>query len=97
MNGIVDSGVPRPTPQTLIRLARTRIEHNEHFSGHLDTVEVSYCEGSVVLSGRVPSFYLKAVLQTAVGPLPSGCRVENRVDVVCCDGLSSPAAWHDPE
>ncbi|TWT74549.1 hypothetical protein Pla123a_33730 [Posidoniimonas polymericola] len=95
MNGVANSVVPRPTPQTLVRLARTRIEHNDHFAGHLESVEVTYCEGSVVLSGRVPSFYLKSVLQTAVGPLPAGCRVENRVDVVCCGGLSSPSPSRD--
>ena len=78
-----------PAPQTLVRLALSRLGSNEHFACHTDAINVSYDNGLLVLTGRAPSFYLKSILQIAVGELPAGCRVENRVDVVNCEGLSS--------
>ena len=46
--------------------------------------------GSVlVLTGRVPTFYLKQTLQAALMGLPGIDRIENHVGVVSCNGLSS--------
>jgi hypothetical protein len=42
--------------------------------------------------GRVPSFYLKQVLQTILMRVEGVGVVDNQVDVVSCDGLSSVRA-----
>lgn len=98
MIGASKSIAPTPSPartaDDVVRLALDRLASNEHFAHHLDTVHVSFEHGRLVLAGRVPSFYLKSVLQNAVGALPAGCRVDNRVDVVCCDGVSTTRPSH---
>ena len=48
-------------------------------------------ENRLVLRGRVPSFYLKQVLQTLLRDLTCVAQIDNRVDVVSSSGLSSSA------
>ncbi len=50
---------------------------------------VSYESGRLVLTGRLPSFYLKQVLQTLLEDLPGVTEIDNRMQVVCSSGLSS--------
>lgn len=52
-------------------------------------VQWSYEDGVLVLTGRVPSFYLKQMLQTWLQDLPGVRRIENRTDVINSEGLSS--------
>jgi hypothetical protein len=42
-----------------------------------------------MVRGRVPSFYLKQVLQRVLRNAAGNRRIDDRVDVVCSDGLSS--------
>jgi hypothetical protein len=39
--------------------------------------------------GRVPSFYLRKLLESLLRRVDGVHVVDNQVDVVCCDGLSS--------
>lgn len=48
-----------------------------------------YRDGRLILSGRVPSFYLKQVLQELLRGIANVQQIENDVDVVCSNGLSS--------
>jgi hypothetical protein len=45
---------------------------------------------TMIITGRVPSYYLKQVLQEALRQVDGVDKIDNRVDVICCDGLSSP-------
>lgn len=58
------------------------------FHGRVERFE--FFENDWVLSvhGQVPSFYLKQILQGVLRNVAGNRRIENRVDVVCCDGLS---------
>ena len=44
---------------------------------------------TLILSGRLPSFYLKQVLQTIMKNVPGVTHIVNQVDVVSPRGLSS--------
>lgn len=69
------------------RTARQRLEFHPHFRGHASAVAIRYERDVLILSGRVPSFYLKQLVQEVLRDLAPG--IQNDVDVVCCDGLSS--------
>lgn len=78
-----------PDPCWVESLARGRIRHHPHFRGHEADVRVQLHAGRLVLSGKLPSFYLKQVLQSIVRGLPGVQRVDNQVDVVRWNGLGS--------
>jgi len=67
---------------------RTLAEH-PLFCGRTGTIDVDYHQGTLTVSGRVPSFYLKQVVQEIVRHLDGVERVDNRIDVICPDGVSS--------
>ena len=46
-------------------------------------------DDGLIVRGCVPSFYLKQVLQTALMKVEGVHWLDNQVNVVCCDGLSS--------
>lgn len=66
-----------------------RLKRHCTFRGYLDSLTVEVVEGTLILTGRLPSFYLKQVLQTAMKTVPGVKRIDNRVDVVSSRGLSS--------
>ena len=70
-------------------LVRVRLAENCHFAMHWREISCSYEKGVLILRGRVPSFYLKQVLQTTLKGIPGVNRIDNRVDVVSAEGLSS--------
>jgi len=47
----------------------------------LRRLRCEFHDGSLVLNGRVPTYYLKQVAQTIVRQLPGVQQIENRVDV----------------
>jgi osmotically-inducible protein OsmY len=63
----------------LVSAARSALERSGHRS--LACIECAVIDGIVVLSGRVPSYYLKQVAQNTVMRLGGGVRVENLVAV----------------
>lgn len=80
---------PPAETEELLRMARERLQRNNHFALHDNCVRISKEGQRLVLTGQVPSFYLKSLLQNLLLDLPGIQRVDNRVDVVACDGLSS--------
>ena len=73
----------------VVSQARGRLSQHHHFRCHNDAIDIGFDKGKLVLLGRLPSFYLKQVLQTVLRDLPDVSQIENRVDVVSSDGLSS--------
>jgi len=69
--------------------ARKQLSQCDHFRCRCDSIGIEYQKGDLVLMGRLPSFYLKQVLQTVLRGLPGVERIDNRVDVVSPTGLSS--------
>ena len=72
---------------TLEHAVRERLANHPHFRGHVNEFKIDCDDDVLVLTGRLPSFYLKQMLQEALRDLAPSIR--NDVDVICCDGLSS--------
>jgi hypothetical protein len=73
----------------LSSLARQQLEHHPHFRGRLSGVSIKHEGRNLYLSGRLPTFYLKQLVQEAVRHLPGVDFVYNEIDVVSADGVSS--------
>ena len=69
--------------------AREAIDRHSHFRGRVDGFQFEHRAGVLTVRGRVPSFYLRQVLERALKRVDGVRSVDNQVDVVCCDGLSS--------
>jgi hypothetical protein len=78
-----------PTRIKIEQLARQELDRHCHFRGRVDGFQFEHHEGVLTVRGRVPTFYLKQLLQTALKRVDGVERINNQVDVVCCDGLSS--------
>ncbi len=52
-------------------------------------VVAEFEDGLLTLRGKVPSFYLKQMLQEFVRGIEHVVKIDNQVDVVCSNGLSS--------
>lgn len=61
----------------------TEVEQRLHFSQHAGLRHISYQidGGTVVLHGRVPSYYLKQLAQVKVTCVPGVESVDNRIEV----------------
>jgi osmotically-inducible protein OsmY len=60
---------------------RERLEDHPHFRGRTQLLKIESIGGSVVVSGRVPTYYLKQLLQEAVRAIPGVAHIDNCVDV----------------
>jgi hypothetical protein len=69
--------------------ARDLIARHAHFCGRTDTFHFECHENVLVIRGSVPTFYLKQLLQDALKQLEGVYRIDNRVDVIASEGLSS--------
>jgi hypothetical protein len=69
--------------------ARRALDHHVHFRGRSDGFQFECRDGVLTVRGRVPSFYLKEVLDNILKRIDGVRYVENQVDVVCSHGLSS--------
>ncbi len=63
----------------LVLLIRERLEQHSHFRGRTSLLQIELVEGTVVLSGRLPSHYLKQLLQEAIRSMPGVVNIDNRV------------------
>jgi len=57
------------TGKALVLLIRERLEQHSHFRGRTSLLQIELVEGAIVLSGRLPSHYLKQLLQEAIRPM----------------------------
>ena len=54
----------------LSALARKHLERHPHFRGRVNEVAIEHDGRTLILTGRLPSFYLKQVVQEAVRHVP---------------------------
>jgi len=73
----------------LEKLARQWLEDHCPYAYYFREVALSHDHGTLILEGRVPTYFLKQALQEFLGRVPEIVRIDNRVDVVSSDGLSS--------
>jgi hypothetical protein len=66
-----------------------RLQNNEHFRGRRLDLTFELRDDVLMIHGQVPSFYLKQLLQTVLRDIQCVQRIENYVDVVSSNGLSS--------
>jgi osmotically-inducible protein OsmY len=57
------------------------LDRHPHFRGRGDWVQVRFGQGTLRLSGTLPTFYLKQLAQAIAHRLPSVVRVVNRIEV----------------
>lgn len=69
--------------------ARDVIAQHAHFRGRADKFAFECLKNVLVIHGRVPTFYLKQLLQNALKQVEGVGRIDNRVEVVGPDGLST--------
>ena len=84
----------RPTTATsersnLSAVARNYLESHPHFRGRVNDVAIDHEGKTLFLTGRLPTFYLKQLVQEAVRHVPGVQQVRNLIDVVSADGVSS--------
>jgi osmotically-inducible protein OsmY len=60
-----------------------------HFRGRINDVTIEQQGHTLFLTGQLPSFYLKQLVQEAVRHVPGVEQVRNLIDVVNCEGVSS--------
>ena len=71
------------------QLAKKRLSEDCPYSFYFREISVDFANRTLVLRGRVPSFYLKQVLQTLLTKVDGVSQIDNQVDVTSSTGLSS--------
>ncbi|MEM6329553.1 MAG: hypothetical protein AAF790_04825, partial [Planctomycetota bacterium] len=66
--------------------AAQRLRQCPHFARHAEAVDLLVDGETLVLTGRVPSFYLKQVLQASLQGLPGVTRTHNPSNVITGGG-----------
>ena len=77
------------SPREISQTARSLLARHSHFRGRVESFEFVVEGRMLLVRGSVPSFYLKQVLQTVLKQVTGIQRIDNQVDVVSADGLSS--------
>ena len=70
-----------PQVNSVVSLVRERLDKHPHFRGRTHMFQIRSNGESLVLSGRVPTYYLKQLLQEVVKLVPDIGNIDNRVDV----------------
>jgi hypothetical protein len=85
-----DQAVIEPSGEAAIVVAclQERLS-NCAYSYYFSRITWHYARGTLTLEGRVPTFYLKQILQTILRDIDYVQRIANDVDVVSSTGLSS--------
>ena len=66
----------------IVSSIRELLEQHPHFRGRTSLLTIESIGGSIVLSGRLPSYYLKQLLQEAVKASFDVTKIDNHVEVV---------------
>ena len=66
---------------SVVSSIRERLDRHPHFRGRTHVIQIESNGDSVVVTGRVPTYYLKQLLQEAVKLVPDIGDIDNRVDV----------------
>lgn len=91
MPAAVADRLPRTTPERsdLTALARQQLEHHPHFRGRMSGLSIEQRGKTLCVSGRLPTFYLKQLLQETIRHIPGVQRIHNEIAVVSAAGMSS--------
>jgi hypothetical protein len=91
MNAIFTETIETTVPQgnRTHHEAQRIVAQHPLFRGRADAFEFVVCDEVLLVYGQVPSYYLKQILQTVLREVAEISRIDNRVDVVCSNGLSS--------
>jgi osmotically-inducible protein OsmY len=73
----------------LSALARNYLENHPHFRGRVNNLAIEHDGRNLILSGRVPTFYLKQLVQETVRHVPGVQHIRNKIEVVSAEGVSS--------
>jgi hypothetical protein len=84
----------RPTTSTpersdLTTLALLSLERHPHFRGRLNGLLIEQRGKTLCVSGRLPTFYLKQLVQETLRHVPGVQAVRNDIAVVNAAGISS--------
>ncbi len=66
---------------SVVSSIRERLDRHPHFRGRTHMIQIESKGDSVVVTGRVPTYYLKQLLQEAVKLVPDVGNIDNRVEV----------------
>jgi hypothetical protein len=72
--------------------ARSRLANPAYYGRWFERISVQFSDGVLTLRGRLPTFYLKQVLQTLLRNLEGVERIDNRVEVT-----NSAPRFHFPD
>jgi osmotically-inducible protein OsmY len=92
----VESGFQPTSPADDVNgRAYQMLAESYQFHGRCKGFSIVHSNGVLIVTGCVPSFYLKQVLQEILKRVDGVRRVDNRVDVIALDGLSSVPSKND--
>lgn len=69
--------------------ARLRLAEEHPYGFYFSQVECAFDRGVLRLRGRVPTYYLKQLLQSRLADIDGVDWIDNEVDVISSVGLSS--------
>jgi hypothetical protein len=78
-----------PLPPPVGDQARQHLVSNCPYAFCFRDIRFGFADGVLTLRGRVPTFYLKQMLQTFLRDLAGVEQIDNQVDVVTAVGLST--------
>jgi hypothetical protein len=78
-----------PLASSVEEQARQRLANNCPYAFYFKQITFEFAGGMLTLRGRVPTFYLKQMLQSWLRDLDNVKHIDNQVDVVSATGLSS--------
>lgn len=64
-----------------VALIQERLEGHPHFRGRSYLLQIEAIGDSVVVSGRLPTYHLKQLLQEVIKAVPEIAHIDNRVEV----------------
>ena len=68
-------------PSKVTKRARRTLEESELFRGRSKLIRIEEQDGRLVLEGRLPTYYLKQMLQTVLRDVDGVERIDNHVSV----------------
>lgn len=71
----------------IVQQAASDLAEHFHFRRHLAGIVIDSQSGELHVSGNLPSYYLKQLLQTVLREVPGVKRINNQVAVVASTGL----------
>jgi hypothetical protein len=71
----------RLTSDQVVGKARSVLEESPMFRGRSQWIQIDESDGTLVLEGRLPTYYLKQMLQTVLRDVDGVDEIDNRIAV----------------